>query len=80
MWYDAGGGESVGSTYKPPEGYLTMAQAQARWGVSKATAQKIVRETGLEVYRDPRNKRVHLFKAEDVERLMQPVPKTRGVS
>lgn len=67
------------SGYKPPDGYLTMAQAQARWGVSKATAQKMVREAGLEVYRDPRNKRVHLFQVEDVERLMRPVLKARAV-
>jgi len=68
----------VDTTYKPPDGFLTMAQAQARWGVSKATAQKMVREAELEVYRDPRNKRVHLFKVEDVERLTQPVLKARA--
>jgi hypothetical protein len=66
------------NVYTPPAGYMTMAQAQAHWRVSKATAQKMVREAGLEVYRDPRNKRVHLFKVEDVERLAQPVLKARA--
>jgi hypothetical protein len=61
------------ATYKPPEGFLTMGQAQARLGVSKATAQKIVREAKLPTYGDPRNKRVRLYKAADVERLLEPV-------
>jgi hypothetical protein len=60
-------------TYKPPEGYLTMAQTQAKLGVSKATAQKVVREAKLPTYSDPRNKRVRLFKVSDVEQLLQPV-------
>jgi Fic family protein len=68
----------VDNTYRPPDGFLTMAQAQARWGVSKATAQKMVREAELEIYRDPRNKRVHLFKVDDVENLMRPVLKARA--
>jgi excisionase family DNA binding protein len=61
------------ATYKPPEGFLTMAQAQARLGVSKATAQRIVRDAKLPAYADPRNKRVRLFKVADVERLTEPV-------
>lgn len=66
------------NTYTPPDGFLTQAQAQQRLGVSKATAQKILREAGLEVYGDPRNKRVRLFKVEDIDRLMQPVLKARA--
>ena len=61
------------ATYRPPEGYLTMGQVQARLGVSKATAQKVVREAKLPNYQDPRNKRVRLFKASDVDRLLEPV-------
>lgn len=60
-------------TYKPPEGYLTFAQAHAKLGVSKATAQRVIREAGLDAYDDPRNKRVKLYKASDVERLLIPV-------
>jgi hypothetical protein len=59
--------------YRPPDGFLTMMQVQMRLGVSKATAQKVVREAALPLYRDPRNKRVRLFKEADVEHLLQPV-------
>jgi len=68
----------VDNTYSPPDGFLTQAQAQVHLGVSKATAQKLLREAGLEVYSDPRNKRVRLFKVEDIERLMHPVLKARA--
>ena len=61
------------SSYQSPEGYLTMAQAQARLGVSKPTLQRLVKDEGLEIYTDPRNKRVRLVKAADVERLLRPV-------
>jgi hypothetical protein len=61
------------ATYQPPEGFLTMAQAQVRLGISKATMQKRVRDGVLETFRDPRDTRVRLVKAEDVERLRQPV-------
>jgi excisionase family DNA binding protein len=60
-------------SYTPPAGYLTFAQAQAVLGVSKATLQRRVRAGELDVYEDPRDKRVRLVKAEDVERLAQPV-------
>lgn len=61
------------SDYRPPEGFLTLAQARERLGVSKATAQKLVREAGLEVFNDHRDKRVSLYKESDIDRLMQPV-------
>jgi excisionase family DNA binding protein len=51
-----------------------MAQAQERLGVSAATLQRIVRSGRLAPYQDPRNKRVRLLKATDVDRLMQPLP------
>ena len=59
--------------YRPPEGYVTMGEAQRRLGVSKVTMVKIVRDAGLETYRDPRNGRVRLLRIEDVDRLTQPV-------
>jgi excisionase family DNA binding protein len=59
--------------YRPPEGYLTMAQAQARLGISKPTLNRMVSRGDLETYRDPRNRRVRLVKAEDVEKLSEPV-------
>ncbi len=64
----------VDSGYEPPEGYLTMAQAQTALGVSKTTLQKRVRAGMLATYRDARDTRVRLVKAEDVERLREPVP------
>jgi excisionase family DNA binding protein len=59
--------------YEPPAGYLTVAQAQERLRVSKATIARIIHEQRLPVYRDQRNKRVRLVKVEDVEQLAQPV-------
>jgi predicted site-specific integrase-resolvase len=63
----------MADSYAPPEGYLTFAEAQAALGVSKATLQRRVRTGELEVYEDPRDKRVRLVKAGDIERLRQPV-------
>ena len=60
-------------TYRPPEGFLTMAQAQAALGISKPTLQRMVRAGRLEVYEDPRNQRVRLVRVGDVERLSQPL-------
>ena len=60
--------------YRPPEGYVTMGEAQRRLGVSKVTIVKIVRDAGIRTYRDPRNGRVRLLRLEDVERLTRPVP------
>lgn len=57
----------------PPEGYLTLMQAGRRLGVAKATVQRMARDGRLPTYRDLRDKRVRLVKAEDVERLMRPV-------
>jgi hypothetical protein len=57
--------------YSPPDGYMTMAQAQEALGVSKVTMVKRVRDRGLETYRDPRDTRVRLLKIEDVERMKQ---------
>jgi Helix-turn-helix domain len=66
----------VDSSYEPPDGYLTMAQAQAALGVSKTTLQKRVRAGLLSTYRDARDTRVRLVKVEDVARLREPVPES----
>ena len=65
----------MAESYTPPAGFLTFAEAQAALGVSKATLQRRVRSGELDVYEDHRDKRVRLVKAEDVERLRQPVKK-----
>ena len=56
-----------------PEGYLTMAEARARLGVSKMTMAKMVRAASVETYQDPRDARIKLLKAEDVERMGEAV-------
>ena len=53
--------------YRPPEGYLTMAQAQAQLGVSKATLNRMVRAGRLATYEDPRKGRVRQEKTADVD-------------
>ena len=60
--------------YRPPDGYLTMAQAQARLGISKVTFLRLERRAGMPTHRDHRDVRVRLLKIADVERLMEPVP------
>lgn len=60
--------------YRPPLGYLTMAEAQMRLGISRATLQRMARRGQLTLYRDPRNRRVRLLRIEDVDRLTQPIP------
>ena len=62
------------ATYRPPDGYLTMADAASQLEVSMVTLRKILRDERLQTYRDPRNGRVRLLRAEDVTRLTQPVP------
>lgn len=64
--------------YRPPDGYLTLAQAQARLGISKVTFQRLVRRAALPTHRDHRDARVRLLKIADVDRLMEPVPEQAG--
>lgn len=61
------------SEYQPPEGFLTLAQARQRLGVSRMTMYVLVRRQRLTMYTDPRNTRVKLLRAEDVETLSRPV-------
>ncbi len=63
-----------GTTRQAPEGYLTMAEARARLGVSKMTMAKMVKTAGVEIYQDPRDARLKLLRTEDVERMAKPVP------
>jgi hypothetical protein len=62
--------------YRPPEGFVTMGDAQQRLGVSKVTIVNIVRKAAIPTFRDPRNGRVRLLRVEDVERLTHPVPES----
>ena len=66
------------SMREPPEGFLTMAQARERLGVSKMTMMKLVQRSGIEVFQDQRDARVKLVREQDVERLQRPVPLGSG--
>jgi len=68
----------MAENYRPPDGFITMGEAQQRLGVSKVTIVRIVRDAGLQTYRDPRNKRVRLLRDGDISRLDQPVPEEQG--
>jgi hypothetical protein len=57
----------------PPAGYLTINQARERLGISRMTMYRLMRRQGVAMYSDPRDARTKLVKAEDVERLTQPV-------
>ncbi len=61
------------TTYRPPTGYVTMAQALEDLGISRATLQRLVKNRGMKTYTDPRNGRVRLLTVEEVEQLKQPV-------
>jgi excisionase family DNA binding protein len=64
---------AMADTYRPPDGYLTMAGATEQLGVSIVTLRKLVKERAIPTYRDPRNGRARLLRLADVERLTQPV-------
>ena len=70
----------MAEAYTPPGGYLTMAGATDRLGVSIVTLRKLVRERGIQTFRDPRSGRVRLLRVEDVERLMQPEPEGKAAA
>jgi DNA-binding MurR/RpiR family transcriptional regulator len=55
-------------------GYLTIAEARERLGVSKMTMLRLMKRFNVATYSDPRDARVKLIKVGDVERLMQPIP------
>ena len=58
----------------PPSGYLTVSQARERLGVSRMTMYRLLRRYNVPLYADPRDARVRLVKADDVERLTRPIP------
>jgi hypothetical protein len=65
-----------GGTYKaPPEGYITLADAAQRLGVSKTKAWALAKSGVLKVYADSRDARVKLVRVDDVDRIAQPRPR-----
>ena len=70
----------MADTYQPPEGYLTTERAAELLGVSLVTMRKLVRDAGLQAFRDPRNKRVRLLRRNEVERLSEPVPEGKAAA
>ena len=59
--------------YRPPDGFMTLGQAEERLGISRATVRRKVLSGDLATYDDPRNRRVRLVKVDDLERLATPV-------
>ena len=59
---------------EPPAGYMTVAQARARLRVAPATMARIIRDSGIQTFDDPRDRRVKLLRVEDVEQLATPHP------
>jgi hypothetical protein len=66
------------ATYQPPDGYKTMAQAAQQIGVSLVTLRKLLQRREVEIFQDPRDARAKLLRAEDVDRLAQPIPLGRA--
>lgn len=64
--------------YRAPEGFMTQAQAQEILGVAKGTIQRMVKDGRLQALDHPKDKRVRLFRVEDVERLAQPEPRANS--
>lgn len=60
--------------YRPPEGYMTMAQAASRVGVTLVTLRRLVKRRGVQVFQDPRDARAKLLRTDDVEELSRPIP------
>jgi AraC-like DNA-binding protein len=59
-------------SYTPPDGYLTVAQVQDQLKVSRPTLLRLLKSVGVNIYEDPRDRRVRLVRVEDAERLAQP--------
>ncbi len=59
---------------EPPEGYMTVARARERLRVAPATMARIIRDSGIQTFDDPRDRRVKLLRVEDIEKLAEPRP------
>lgn len=57
------------------EQYLTLAEAAAALEICVQTFQKRVRAGEIQPYRDNRDRRVVLYRADDVDRLKRPTKK-----
>lgn len=57
-----------------PEGYVSVHQAAIRADLPEKMLRRWVRQGILPTYRAATDRRAHLVKMEDVERLCEPVP------
>lgn len=57
------------------EEYLTLRQAREYLGVSKPKMRELVKKTSIAVYTDPLDKRKHLVRKDDLDKLRQPQPR-----
>jgi excisionase family DNA binding protein len=60
--------------YRAPAGFLTLAEARRRLGISHTKIWMLVKQGVLTAYEDPRDRRVKLVRVEDIDRLSQPRP------
>jgi hypothetical protein len=71
---------AMADTYRPPDGYLTMAGATEQLGVSIVTLRKLVKDRALQTFRDPRNGRARLLRVGDIEQLREPIPEGKAAA
>jgi hypothetical protein len=69
----------AGTVRQTPEGFLTMAEARVRLGVSKMTLAKLVRAAGVKIYEDPRDARMRLLSVEDVDEMARPTMALKAI-
>jgi hypothetical protein len=79
LCFDLKGGEMAETARQTPAGFLTMAEARAQLGVSKMTMARMVRAAGVKTYDDPRDARIKLLRAKDVEEMGHPTIALRPI-
>lgn len=55
-----------------PEEFMSMTEAREYLGISKTKIWRLVKEGAIKTYEDPLDKRKHLVRLRDVEKLKQP--------
>jgi len=58
--------------YRAPEGFATIAEVQVRLGVSRPTLLRLLKAAQVNVYEDPRDRRIRLLRVEDLAELEKP--------
>ena len=64
--------------YSAPAGFVPLAEARKRLGVSHTKMWTMVKQGVLAVYEDPRDRRVRLVREDEIENLGLPRPILRA--